>query len=101
MTSIASALEHRRTMDNLSPEAQGGVAGAAIMGILSLAGLWVRSKFADRADERETLLEAYKQSQHALNELRRHVGILQGHLDNANLLIADLMKRERIATEER
>lgn len=55
----------------------------------------------DRQDERQTLLAAFQESQRDLREVRAHVVTLQGHLDNANLLIADLIARVQQGADER
>ncbi len=68
---------------------------------VGLVTRWITLRQRDRQDERGTLLAAFQESQRTLSELRAHVVTLQGHLDNANLLIADLIARVQQGADER
>jgi DNA repair exonuclease SbcCD ATPase subunit len=99
---LTTVLEQRRLrMSGLTPEASGGVIGAAITGLVGITTLWIRSRFNDRQDERQTLLAAYTESQRALNQLREHVSDLEGHLKDANVMIASLLSEAKQAAQER
>lgn len=100
---------------DVTPEAQGGLIGVAITAGLSLAGIWLKGRFSDRADERQTLLAAYQGMQRAwersearVAELTEKVWQLERAVDQANQLSVaagaenELLRQQAIeATEER
>jgi peptidoglycan hydrolase CwlO-like protein len=95
MTCAASLYHERRAqMDNLTPETQGGLYGAVITAVVALAGIWVKGRFAERSDERSTLLEAFRTSQARVRDLEMRMATLENHLNDANTLINSLVAQQ-------
>jgi DNA repair exonuclease SbcCD ATPase subunit len=93
MTALA-VLEQRRTEMALSPGEQGGLLGAAITALVGVAGIWIKGRFAERQDERATLLEAFRTSQARVRDLEMRMATLENHLNDANTLINSLVAQQ-------
>jgi septal ring factor EnvC (AmiA/AmiB activator) len=93
---LVAVLEERR-MDTVPPE----VATPVVALATGLITRWITLRNRDRADERQTLLKAFTDSQAALNRLRVHVADLEEHLKDANLMISSLISEAKEAADER